>query len=253
MIRSERRSLGNLLSLLAGAALLTAPGVVVGLVLLDQPLASALATAVALGGAWLAYYFLGFVVQTWQYRRYARRVDARAVVVLGSRVVSGKVPPLLAARLRTAVEAARRLGDDVPAWLVASGGQGADETVPEGRAMATWLTDHGIPADRVLVEDRARTTQENLVFSATLLRERGIEPPYLVATNSYHAPRAALEALDLGIEAHAIGAPTAPYYFPSAYLREFVAVLRARRRVHVVVGVGILLAAALVAYAGWSA
>jgi uncharacterized SAM-binding protein YcdF (DUF218 family) len=246
MVRRERRSLANLLSLVVGIAMLAVPAVVVAPIVLHAPWTVGIAMAVGTTTAWLGFVFLGFVAQTLLYRRSAARVEAHGVVVLGSKVVGGRVPPLLVSRLRTGVDAARRLGTAgrlVP--IVASGGQGADEDRPEGVAMADWLAAEGVPDEAVLVEDRARTTRENLAFSVALLEEAGASGPYLVATNSYHAPRAAMEAMDLGLDVHAIGAPTAAYFFPSAYLREFVAVLRRRPAVHVVAAVGIVVVSVL--------
>ncbi|MEU2198672.1 YdcF family protein [Isoptericola sp. NPDC019482] len=247
MVRRERRSLGNLLSLLVGIAMLAAPFVVVAPFVLQVPWTLGLVVGLVMGTAWLGFVFLGFVTQTLLYRRYAERVPAHGVIVLGSKVVGGRVPPLLAARLTTGRAAAERLGSDgVPVPIVPSGGQGSDEVRPEGVAMGEWLVDRGVPADRVLVEDRARTTRENLTLGVAVLREHGTEGPYLLATNNYHAPRAAMEAMDLGLDVHAVGAPTAGYFFPSAYLREFVAVLRRRPAVHGVVAAGIVVVVALV-------
>ncbi|MFI2104433.1 YdcF family protein [Isoptericola sp. NPDC019693] len=249
MVRRERRSLANLLSLLVGAAMLAAPFVVAAPVLLRAPWAVGLVVGLALGTAWLGFVFLGFVTQTLLYRRYAARVPARGVIVLGSKVVGGRVPPLLASRLAAGQAAAERLGSGgVPVPIVPSGGQGADEERPEGVVMGEWLVERGVPAGRVLVEDRARTTRENLTLGVAVLREHGTDGPYLVATNDYHAPRAALEAMDLGLDVHAVGAPTAGYFFPSAYLREFVAVLRRRPAVHVVAAAGIALVVVLVTW-----
>ena len=248
MVRRERRSLGNLLSLLVGLAMLAAPFVVAAPVLVRPPWTAGLSVAVMLGTAWLGFVFLGFVAQTLLYRRYAARAPAHGVIVLGSKVVGGRVPPLLASRLAAGVAAADRLAADggTPVPIVPSGGQGADEDRPEGVAMGEWLTDHGVPPERVLVEDRARTTRENLTLGVAVLREHDVDGPYLLATNDYHAPRAALEAMDLGLDVHAVGAPTARYFFPSAYLREFVAVLRRRPTVHVVAAAGIVAVAVLV-------
>lgn len=57
----------------------------------------------------------------------------------------------------------------------------------------------------------------------------------VVVTNDYHAFRTALQARRLRIDTHAVGAPTARYFLPSAYLREFVAVLRQNWLLHAVV------------------
>ncbi|CAM3443930.1 YdcF family protein [Isoptericola cucumis] len=254
MVRRERRTPANLLSLLAGLAMLVAPFVVVAPVVLRAAWTWGLAVAVLMGTAWLGFTFLGFVAQTLLYRRYVAAAPANGVIVLGSRVVAGRVPPLLAARLTTATAAAARLsagGRLVP--IVPSGGQGRDEDRPEGAAMGDWLVEHGVSRELVLVEDRARTTRENLTYGVALLAEHGVPAPYLVATNNYHAPRAALEAMDLGLDVHAVGAPTAGYFFPSAYLREFVAVLRRRPTVHVVAAAGILVAAVLATMLGVAA
>lgn len=124
------------------------------------------------------------------------------------------------------MSASRRRKPAVP--LVVSGGRGADESVAEGDAMAGWLRERGVPGELVRTEDRATTTAENLTFSAALLAADGVAPPYLIATSNYHAPRAALLARDLGVDAQAVGGRTAWYYLPSAYLREFAAVLRMR-------------------------
>ena len=40
-----------------------------------------------------------------------------------------------------------------------------NETVTEGQAMSDWLTASGIAPERVLIEDRATSTMENLQFS----------------------------------------------------------------------------------------
>ncbi|WP_402464071.1 YdcF family protein [Isoptericola aurantiacus] len=254
MVRRERRTPANLLSFGLGLGLLALPVVAWTLARDDSPAGTALAVTLVLVTCWLGFCFLGFLAQALLYRRVVRRVDATAVIVLGSRVVDGRVPPLLAARLRTAVAHARRLGTpEEPVPIVPSGGQGPDETRPEGAAMATWLRDEGVPGTSVLVEDRARTTRQNLTFSTELLEARGIGGPYLVATNDYHAPRAALEAMELGLDVHAVGGATARYYRPSAFLREFAAVLQRRRGVHVLAGAGILALSGLVLLAGLAA
>ncbi|NHC24189.1 YdcF family protein [Nocardioides sp. IC4_145] len=230
MMRRERRSLGNALSLLTGLALLGLPVVLVPLLRHENPWTGSAAVALLTAQACISACFLAFAAHTVLYARIARRAPARAVVVLGSGLVRGGVSPLLAARLERAVTAAEeRDGAGRRPVLVPSGGQGRDEPRPEGQVMAEWLRGRGVDADDILVEDRARTTRENLLLSARLLERHGVPAPYLVVTNDYHAPRAAELARRLGIDAQAIGAPTAWYFWPSAYLREFAAVMLEHR------------------------
>jgi uncharacterized SAM-binding protein YcdF (DUF218 family) len=230
MLRRERRSLGNSLSLLAGLALLALPVVLVLLLRHEDPVTGSLAVALLTAQACVSICLLAFMAQTVLYARVARHAPAHAVIVLGAGLVDGQVPPLLAARLGRAVSAAEeRDGPQGRPVIVPSGGQGHDEPRPEGEAMGEWLRRHGVPADDVLVEDRSRSTRENLILSARLLEQHGVPGPYLIVTNDYHAPRAAMLARELGIDAQAIGASTALYYVPSAYLREFVAVMTTQR------------------------
>ena len=55
-------------------------------------------------------------------------------------------------------------------------------------SMRTWLIEQGVPADAVLLENRSRTTRENALFTAELLRD--IPGPYLLVTSDIHVWRA---------------------------------------------------------------
>ena len=230
MVRRESRSPGNLLSLLLGLSMLVLPVVVIWLVRQDNSVTGSLAVGILAMQACAGLLFLIFAVHTAVYAFLARRTPAQAVIVLGSGLIGGQVPPLLAGRLQLAVAAASKRSSStgrIP--IVPSGGQGSDESRAEGQAMGEWLRNHGVPAQDILMEDRARTTEENLRYSARVLQEHGVPQPYLIVTNNYHAPRAAMLARKLGIDAQAIGSPTALYFWPSAYLREFVAVMTEQR------------------------
>ena len=67
-----------------------------------------------------------------------------------------------------------------------SGGQGADEEVPEGVAMTRYAVSRGIPEADIIVEDRAVNTRENLLFSYALMPEvaEGKTPKVAVVTTT---------------------------------------------------------------------
>lgn len=238
MRRRERRSLANALSLLVGVAMLgvLAVGVLAiwtGWLQLAVVLLLLIAPVAYLGSAFAAYLGWSLV-----YARLARRAATpAAVVVLGSGLVGGRVPPLLAQRVALGVEVQSKQRTPV---LVLSGGQGADEPRSEGEAMAEYARELGAPSERMLVESASRTTEANLALSRTLLAESGVEGPVLAVSNDYHAFRAATLLRRLGIDGHAIGARTARYYLPSALLREFIALLRDHRVLNVT-ALGILM------------
>nr|BFF18069.1 YdcF family protein [Promicromonospora thailandica] len=250
MLRRERRSLGNMLSLLAGVAVLGVIGVGVLSVATGWLLP---AVVLLLFAAPIEYVGFGFAVYlgwSFVYARLARRApDPVAVVVLGSGLIRGQVPPLLGQRVALGVEV--QGGQDAP-LLVLSGGQGADEPRSEGEAMAEYARGLGAPSECLLVEGAARTTEQNLRYSRALLADAGVEGPLLAVTNDYHAFRAATLLRRLGIAGHAIGARTARYFLPSALLREFIALLRDHRVLNAV-ALGVLMLPVLAFVVFWFA
>ncbi|MEV1292664.1 YdcF family protein [Pseudonocardia sp. NPDC049635] len=225
MLRRERRSLGNSLSLLAGLLIVTLMGVTVP-VLLDGTLwMRALWLFCTLAAMLLAFQFVAFLGYARLYGWLVHDRPADWVLVLGSGLRGSEVPPLLASRIRTGMDEFARRGARL---LVLSGGKGSDEQLAEGEAMRRWAVAHGADPDTLRVETASRNTEQNLRFSDTLVRDE-VPGSGLVVTSNYHAFRAAVLARRLGIDAQAVGAPTAGYYWPSAVLREFVAILREHR------------------------
>ena len=108
-------------------------------------------------------------------RRFAKgiRPPAGASVIVPGCQINGEEP---SRTLRSRLEAARHYMEAHPDCLcVLSGGQGQDETISEALCMHKWMTSQGIPAERLLLEDRSTTTLENLSFSAALLTRMRLE------------------------------------------------------------------------------
>lgn len=241
--RRERRSLGNLLSLLTGlatVALLVAS--VPALLLGPRWAVTAAVSALALFG-YVAFLLLAFVGYGLLYGRLAPTSGVDAVIVLGSRLVGSRVPPLLASRLDRAmtVFGEERARGHTP-LVICSGGRGPDEEVAEATAMAGYLRDRGLPGDAVVEEDASRSTEQNMTLSWALVQARGGHR-VVVVTNDFHVFRAALIARELGVPAQVVGSPTARYFFPSAVLREFVGVLARRRLTYALTGALIAMSA----------
>lgn len=242
-LRRESRSLANMLALVAGIGLLLLP-TTLALIEPDDIVREDLAyylqygihTAVFLLIVYIAMCFAAFAIASWAYKWRQPKRPAEAVIVLGSGLINGKVPPLLAGRLKRGMKTAN--DDAGTPVIITSGGQGHDEPVAEGIAMRDYVIESGFPADRVIAEDQSTTTEENLKFSRKLLSSP--DAPVTVVTSSYHVFRAALLTRELGLRAHVVGAPTAWYYLPGAFIREFVAIMRDHLKVHVMAVAGIL-------------
>lgn len=85
---------------------------------------------------------------------------------------------------------------------VLSGGRGADEPVTEAWAMYEELVKLGIKPNRLILEEKATSTWENLNFSLEIIQEEtGRRPEKLgVLSSEYHLFRASLFAKECGVE-----------------------------------------------------
>jgi len=228
MVLPTARGLLNVVALALGLAMLAVTALGVGLLAAPPTTLAPAAVVLLLLPGYPGLVLVSFALYCLTYRRHRPRPDPVAVVALGSGLVGGTVPRLLAHRLDAAADAWREQrdrGHDV--LLVPSGGRGDDEPMAEGVAMAAYLVARGIPPASVATEDRATTTEENLLLSREILRARGLDVEHhlRVVTSNFHVGRAALLARRLGIDADVTGGPTAWYFLPSAFLREFLAAL----------------------------
>ena len=121
---------------------------------------------------------------------------ADAIVVLGAKVLPGGEP---SAALRRRAEAAAALWHEGRAPLLVA--TGAHHLQPPGEAVVTrrLLLAAGVPEAAVLIEEKSRNTEGNLLFA------RGLLPPprdrvYLV-TDRFHMARALVHARRQGFEA----------------------------------------------------
>lgn len=245
-VRREGLHLANGLALVLGVALAVAVVFFFFGLGRGQAWLAALAVWVFLMCAWVAFLLVCFLGYGAVYQLIVRRAQVDWVLVLGSGLRrDGTVTPLLAARvdrgLRVqAAELAR--GRRVP--IVMSGGKGSDERRAEGVAMAEYAVQQGADPDLVVIEDRSTNTEENLRNSSELVRTRDRVPDEargMIVSSNYHVMRAAVLARDLDLPLQATGAPVAFYYWPTASLREFVAVLQRNWVAHLLVAAAVTL------------
>ncbi len=129
-----------------------------------------------------------------------------AIVVLGAAIWQNGPSPMLTSRLNTALDYWNQHPELV---IVVSGGQGSDEPESEADAMAEYLIARGVPEEKILREDQAYNTVENLKFSTDILAETGIEAEnLLVVSNGFHLCRVEMLAHRLGLEISTLSAPT---------------------------------------------
>ncbi|MFD9370811.1 YdcF family protein [Streptomyces sp. NPDC060020] len=238
MVRKEGLRPANLLSMLAGLAIFALIALLVLVGVVGSPVLGGIAGTLTVVAGYVSFVFFCFLGYAFLYGRIKVRGDVDHVVMLGSGLIGGdRVPPLLASRLRKGqqIYEGQLARGGRPPLLIVSGGKGSDEKVSEARAMADWLIAEGVPAEHVVLEDRSTTTEENMRFSRELMEAH--DPGYrcVVVTNNFHAFRAAMLARKTGVNGQVLGSPTAKYYWPSATIREFVAVFWEHRTVNLAI------------------
>ncbi|MGF1639876.1 MAG: YdcF family protein [Rhodospirillales bacterium] len=124
-------------------------------------------------------------------------MTADAVVVLGAALSAAGTPgPALKRRIEHGVRVLNARG--LP-YLVVSGGV-TRHPPAEADVMRSIAVERGVPAARILVEDRARNTFENAVYTGRIVRDRGWRAVVLV-TDWFHMPRALYVFRRLGLRA----------------------------------------------------
>ncbi|MFQ6397649.1 YdcF family protein [Nocardia sp. KC 131] len=226
MVRREGLRAANLLSMGLGIALLVPYVLLVAAIVTEHPWLVVVFASLVTVISYLSFVFLNFLLYSLFYGRLPYKRGMDAIVVHGSGLIGAGVPPLLASRLDRAIQVYRaEVASGRHPLLITSGGKGSDEAVSEASAMAGYLVDKGVPADSIVQEGRSTTTHENLLYTKELLGARGTSTRMVLVTSNFHILRTAILARGLHLDAEVVGAPTAFYFWPSAMLREFVAIL----------------------------
>ncbi len=148
-----------------------------------------------------------------------------AVIVLGAGIRGDRVSLPLKLRLDKAVEYHRKNPDAV---IVVTGGQGFQETVTEAYAMEKYLLECGVNKEKIIKEEKATSTNENMRFSKEIL-DTYFSDDYttVIITNNFHIYRsvaiAHLEGIENVVHMHS---GLQWYNLVPCYLRESLAILK---------------------------
>ena len=152
-------------------------------------------------------------------------VNAKYAVVLGAGLRGDQPSQTLKNRLDKGVEYLR---ENPEAKIVAAGGVGAAATLSEAEVMKRYLTAQGIAETRVLLEDKSRTTDENLKFTKALIIAREGMPAHsiVVITSDYHLYRAKKIAAKYYPQVQGLAAESALMLKINYAIREYFAVIK---------------------------
>ena len=148
-------------------------------------------------------------------------------VVLGAQVRPTGEPSTI---LRGRINAAENyLIKNNGSSAILSGGKGTDEVKSEAQCMYDNLTAAGIEPSRILREDQANNTEENIRFSFDIIKQNRLNQDVAIVTDSYHQLRARIIAhkTDKSVRVSAVN--THNNYiglsaYPTYFVREWLAI-----------------------------
>ncbi|KGE75689.1 membrane protein [Lactiplantibacillus paraplantarum] len=253
MWRHESHTLANMLTLYLGLAILILP--FLGNLLnnhVPQPVSYFLTVFPNLVIFYLGFWFYNYLTMLTIYQFNWPRLRQDYIIVLGAGLLDGKrVSPLLGQRIMRGLRFYQKQQHKTHhrAVMIFSGGQGGDETVPEGQAMLEYAIAHGLPVKDGWAETQSKTTLQNMQFSKQLIDQGPVKNPRTIfVTNNYHTFRAGMFAKQAGLKADGIGARTARFFLPDAIIREYIAIFVRNKWWHAVAMVGILIVSLLLTW-----
>lgn len=133
----------------------------------------------------------GHLEQLYPYHPPDELPQAQAIVVLGGSTANNRpnwFEPLDRNSTISRVDTAAELFHAGRAPVIVVSGAALEGTVSEAQIMANSLRQLGVPNDAIIQESNSFTTYENAMYTADVLKERGIEHVLLV-TSALHMPR----------------------------------------------------------------
>lgn len=154
-----------------------------------------------------------------QFKKVKDIENLKYIIVLGAGLDGYKVGKTLQSRLDKAVEYYKL---NPNAKIIVSGGQGKDEIISEAVAMKRYLIENGVNENKIIKEDKATTTLENIKFSKDILKNRKDEnAKALIVTNEFHLTRAMIIANILGVENEGLASQTSMKTRINYLIREY--------------------------------
>ena len=154
---------------------------------------------------------------------YKKPAEDSVLIVLGCRVYGENASMMLSERVDAACD---YLSKNDGAVCILSGGKGDDEDISEAECMRRIMISRGISEQRLYIEDKSRSTRENMLFSKQIIDDNGLSDRNIaIATSEFHQFRAHVIAEKLGMDAASVSGKSELYLLPSYYVRELYGIL----------------------------
>ena len=184
--------------------------------------------------------FLSTIVCSYLSTRYKPHYNKDYIIILGCAIrKDGSPTPILRGRIDRALQFEREQYEKSGkhAKFVPSGGQGGDEVVSEAESMKRYLIEQGVPENQILKEDKSVNTCQDMEFSKKVIENDADDmgnAKIAFSTTNYHVFRGYILAKKIGMKVRGLSAKTKLYFFPNAFLREFIGLLWDQRKKHLI-------------------
>ena len=238
LIRREGKRIVNLLGIVLSVLLTGGVLLIIGLDLFQTAgMRKSLAWMMFINILSSVYFYMecmmvGSVIAGLIAAAYKPKPDKDVMILLGCGLKKDGTPtPLLRGRIDAALRFYREQKAQTGRELtfVCSGGRGPDEVIAESSSMKQYLISQGIPERMILEENQSSSTFENMKFSKERMTEAGLTGKIAFVTTNYHVFRSGLCARRVKMRALGLGAKTKWYFWPNAWVREFVGLLTEHR------------------------
>ncbi len=159
-----------------------------------------------------------------------------AIVILGARIEDPEqLPRILKNRVHYALKIFHSLSDKEQQDLhfIVSGSSSEEDLISEARAMHNMLIKEGIPSNKIILEEQARSTHENFKFINDILTTASQKNNILVITSDFHLLRTHILGWHNGLHFQLKGAPTPFWLLPYYMVRDFISFVVLTKGTHV--------------------
>lgn len=182
-----------------------------------------------LNGSWFIFVSFVLILSMWMIKaaydnQPPQDYSINTVIVLGAKVNKTVPSVSLQKRCEAALDYAKQ---NPNAIFIVSGGQGKGEEISESAAMKNWLVSQGVDDSRIIEENQATNTGENLRFSLQLINQQQLSRQVVLITDNFHQLRTQILAQQLGLECYGLSAKTPIQLVPVYSVREWFGLIKA--------------------------
>ncbi|WP_432402258.1 YdcF family protein [Wukongibacter sp. M2B1] len=154
------------------------------------------------------------------------RENVDYILILGAGIIDDRPSLELKYRLDTAIKFIKE--SNYNQEVIVCGGKGRNEQFSEAYVMEKYLIDHGFSKEKILKEEKSRSTYENIKYAKDIIEivDSRNNIKVAIASNDFHLFRAKLIANRLGFQAAGLPAKTPLYIIPNHHVREYFAIIK---------------------------